>query len=308
MSIISPKTLFENAIKNNYAVGAFNVFDLETLQAVIGAAEKEHSAAVIQVSMGARKYAQNFEAFIKVIKIYAEASPMPFIIHHDHCTSVENCFEAVDAGMQSVMFDGSHHDFETNIALTKQVTEYAHAHGAWVEAELGCLPGFEDKVFGENAVFTNPKLVPEFIARSGCDSLAVAAGTSHGGVKAEGYLPLDSALIKKIAGAMPGYPFVLHGAASLPPELIGRCNEYGAQVEFFRNCSEQSISEACKSGICKANMDVDNFLVFTTAIRRFFLEKPGIYDPRKYLAPARDAFESEVRHKMRDVTHSSGQY
>lgn len=308
MALINPKDLYAHAMQEGYTVGAFNVANLEMLQAVIGAAEAERSPAFIMVSMGARKYVKDLNKYVKVMRMYAEDSPMPFVVHHDHCQTVENAKEAIDAGCQSVMFDGSHFDFETNIAKTAEVAQYAHDHGVWVEAELGCLPGFEDMVFSESAVYTNPDTVEEFIARSHCDSLAIAAGTAHGGVQSDDYLFLDVDLIKTIHERVPGYPLVLHGAASLPPYLIDACNAYGGKVPYLRNCSEEAIRAASYLGVCKANMDVDNFLKFTTAIRKFFTETPGIYDPRKYLAPARAEFEDEVRHKMRNVLRSADRF
>ena len=308
MSLISPKDLYAHAMEHGYSVGAFNTCSLESLQAVIGAAEQEHSPAFLMVSMGARKYVGDFKMYVKVMRMYAEASPMPFVVHHDHCLSVENAKEAIDVGCQSVMFDGSHLPLEENIAKTREIADYAHERGGWVEAELGCLPGFEDMVFSENAVFTDPDIAVSFVRESGCDCLAIAAGTSHGGVRAEDYLPLDTERIKLIHEKLPGFPLVLHGAASLPPQLIDDCNSFGGNVEYLKNCSEDSIRAASYLGVCKSNMDVDNFLKFTTAIRRFFIESPELYDPRKYLAPARAAFKEEVAHKMRNVLRSSNRF
>lgn len=308
MPLRDPKELYADALKNHYALIACNVADMEMLQAVIGAAEAERSPAFVMVSMGARKYVKDFPKFIQASKLYLEDSTAPLVLHHDHCQTVEDCKSAVDVGVQSVMFDGSHHDFETNIALTRQVADYAHAHGVVVEAELGSLPGFEDEVFAENAVYTDPAIVCEFIERSGCDSLAIAVGTTHGGVRGDDYLPMDMERVKEITRVVGEYPLVLHGGASLPPELIAACNAEGGQVEYMRNCSEASIAEASKYGVCKVNSDVDNFLCYTTAIRKFFRESPAVYDPRKYLTLARDAFQKEVQHKMRNVVNSSNRY
>ena len=211
-------------------------------------------------------------------------------------------------GRNSGEYDGKPYGGFYTQKQAKEIVEYAHKRNIWVEAELGCLPGFEDFVFAEKAVYTNPQKAKEFIALTGCDALAVAVGTSHGGVRGDDYLPLDLELMKKIAAEKPGYPFVLHGAASLPPELITACNEQGGKVEYLRNCSEESIAAAVKAGAKKVNMDVDNFLVYTTEVRKFLNEKPSIYDPRKYLKPAEEAFQREVMHKMLKVLGSSGQY
>ncbi len=272
------------------------------------AAQAEKSPAVLQVSMGARKYVGHFKDYVDTLHRLAGRYDVPFFIQHDHCNTIKACREAIEAGCQAVMFDGSHLPYEMNVKETTQVVEYAHEKGVWVEAELGCLPGFEDMVFSEKAVYTDPDLAAEFIDKTGCDALAVAVGTSHGGVRGEGYLPLDFGLLEKIVKRKPDYPFVLHGAASLPPELIDACNRQGGQLEYLRNCSEESIAKAVAFGVRKVNMDVDNFLVFTTAVREFFNEKPDLYDPRKYLTPAREAFRMEVEHKMRAVLGSAGRY
>jgi len=306
--LIHPRELYAHALGEGYTVGAFNAASLEMLQAIIGAAEAERSPAFVMVSMGARKYVGDFPRFVQVMRLYAQAACVPLVVHHDHCQTVQAAREAIDAGCQSVMFDGSHLPFEENVAKTKEIADYAHEHDCVVEAELGCLPGFEDMVFSEKAVYTDPALAVQFVAESGCDSLAIAAGTSHGGVRADGYLPLDLDRIREIHEALPGFPLVLHGAASLPPALIEECNAWGGRVEFLRNCSEEAIRAASYLGVCKANMDVDNFLCFTTAIRRFFAESPELYDPRKYLAPARAAFREEVAHKMRHVLRSAGRF
>ena len=307
MAIGTPRDMYRQACAHGYALGAFNVFSLESMLAVMDAAEETASPVIVQVSMGARKYVKHLKAFVDTIKRFSQEYSVPMFVQHDHCTTVEACAEAIDAGVQALMFDGSHLPYEENIRLTKQVAEYAHARGVWVEAELGCLPGFEDLVFADSTVYTDPERVGDFIAQTNCDCLAIAAGTSHGGVQGDDYLPLDVPLVEKIAQKVPGFPLVLHGGASLPPALIDACNRQGAAVEYLRNCSEISISRAVKAGVRKVNMDVDNFLVFTTAARKHLNEKPSVYDPRKYLAPGRDAFSQEVAHKMRNVVFSAGQ-
>lgn len=306
--LVKAKTIYEHALKHKYAIGAFNVSSLESLQAVLGAAEKERSPVIVQISTGARKYVKDFKIFVSVVKMYTQKTDVPILLHHDHCDSVEKCIEAIDAGVDSVMYDGSHLDFQKNINNTRRVVEYANKFDVAVEAELGCLPGFEDDIFAENVSFTNPDLVQEFIEKTACTSLAVSVGTSHGGVKSDDYLPMDLNLLESIIQKYKNFPFVLHGGASLPPELIDEANRYGGKVKYLRNCSEDSVTKAVELGISKVNMDVDNFLVFTTEIRKFFINQPGIYDPRKYLDKARDAFENQIRHKMKNVLNSSNQY
>lgn len=308
MAIEKPESVYRHAVENQYGLGAFNTFSLESITAVMEAAERQKSAAIIQVSMGARKYVKYLKTYIDIIKLMAEHYSVPFFIQHDHCSNTEACKEAIAAGCQAVMFDGSHLSFGENVRQTKEIVQYAHKRGIWVEAELGRLPGFEDFIFSENAEYTDPQKAKRFIEETECDALAVAMGTSHGGVKGTDYLPFDFERFQQVVDLMPGYPFVLHGAASLPPELIAACNEQGGKVEYLRNCSEDSIAKAVSIGAKKVNMDVDNFLVSTTAVRKFLNEKPSVYDPRKYLEPARDAFQKEVEHKMQYVLRSAGKY
>lgn len=307
MGLVSPRDLFARASAGNFGLGAFNVFSLESLIAVLEAAEAQHAPAIVQISMGARAYVRHLDCFVATVKCYAERCSAPLFLQHDHCSTVAACQEAIDAGVQAVMFDGSHLDFEENIAQTAEVATLAHARDVWVEAELGCLPGFEDLVFSEEAVYTDPELVGEFIDRTGCDSLAIAVGTSHGGVKNDGCLPFKFDLLEQIVRQRPGYPFVLHGGASLPPELIDDCNAQGGRVEHLRNCSEADIAKAVRLGVRKINMDVDNFLPCTTGIRQHLNEKPALYDPRKYLAQGFAGFRAEVEHKLKNVLMSAGQ-
>jgi fructose-bisphosphate aldolase class II len=306
MALVKPGELFQKAYREGYALGAFNVFNLESVQAVLKAAELEKSPVIVQVSMGARKYVGEVQTLVRLIKMMAESLAVPVCLHHDHCTSLEVCKESIDLGFASVMIDGSKLDFDANISLVKQVAAYAHARGAWVEAELGSLPGFEDEIFSESNQFTNPDHVAEFVARSGCDSLAVAVGTSHGGVKGDRDLQIDMERLQKISAALPGYPLVLHGGASLTKGYVDRMNQYGGKVEYMRNAPEEAIVRAVKTGVCKVNMDVDNFYAYTAALREFLTDRPEIYDPRKYSAAGRAAFMAEVRHKMSEVVLSSG--
>jgi fructose-bisphosphate aldolase class II len=308
VSLAEPALLFGHAIKHHYGIGAFNVYSIESALAVLEAAEAQFSPVIIQISMGTRKYVKHLATFVEIIKKFAGHYSAPICIQHDHCSTLEDCIAAIDCGVQAVMIDGSDLSYEENIAATKEVVAYARSKNVWVEAELGRLPGFEDMIFSDSMEFTNPELVSGFITRSGCNALAVAVGTSHGGIRATDYLPVNFGLLKRILNAFPGYPFVLHGGASLAPDLVTACNDQGGRVEYLRNCSEKDINQAVTMGIKKVNMDVDNFLVFTTAVRRSLNEHPEIYDPRKYLAAGTAAFKKEVEHKLEVVMNSAGRY
>lgn len=306
MALTDPAALYRDAILHNYGLGAFNTFSIESVLAVLEGAQAQESPVILQVSMGARTYVKHLKTYVDMMKRFAGEYQIPVFIQHDHCSTIEASMEAINAGVQAVMFDGSHLSYEQNVESTKQVVQYAHDKNVWVEAELGCLPGFEDLVFAESAVYTDPDQAQEFIEKTGCDALAVAVGTSHGGVKAKSYLNLDFKRLEEIVKRRPDYPYVLHGAASLPPELVENCNQQGGKVEFLRNCSEMSIAKAVKMGIRKVNMDVDNFLACTAQVRKFLNQKPHIYDPRKYLLEGRNGFQKEVEHKLKNVTDSAG--
>ncbi|HBF39027.1 MAG TPA: fructose-bisphosphate aldolase [Firmicutes bacterium] len=308
MALVKPGILFQKAYQEGYALGAFNVFNLESVQAVLRAAQMERSAVIVQVSMGARKYVGDLDIFLRLLKMMAEPLEVPVCIHHDHCTDFEICKQSIDAGFSSIMIDGSKLTFKENIRLVRKVADYAHEKGVWVEAELGSLPGFEDDFFSEDNQYTNPDDVGEFVRESTCDSLAVAVGTSHGGVKADQDLKIDMERLQKISNNLPGFPLVLHGGASITSSYIDTINHYGGKVEYMKNVPEPLIRETVKLGVCKVNMDVDNFNAYTAAIRRYMTENPAIYDPRKYTAVGRDAFMNEVRHKMSEVILSSGRY
>jgi len=308
MALQTPNALYAMADKGNFALGAFNVYSLESVQAVLGAAENQKAPAIIQVSMGARAYVKDLGLFVRMLKMYAEACKAPVFIQHDHCKTIENCKEAIAAGVQAVMFDGSALPYEENVEKTRSIVSFAHERGVWIEAELGRIPGFEDTVYAGHAEFTKPEAVRDFIDRTGCDALAVSVGTSHGGVISDTCPRIAFDLLQRIVAVAPGYPFVLHGGASLPAELIAACNEVGAQVPGWKMCPEEDIAKAVSLGIRKVNMDVDNFIVTTTRIRSFLREKPDIYDPRKYLGPAYDAFRREVEHKFTSVLHSAGRW
>lgn len=304
--IVQFQDLYADAKKHQYIIGAFNVFNYDGLCAVLDAAEEEQSPVILQVSMGARRYVSDFKQFVRVVRMAAEDVSVPVGINHDHCPTVEAAMQAVDAGVNGVMFDGSHHSFEENVRCTARVVAYAHARGVFVEAELGRLPGFEDEIFANHVEFTDPKAAKRFVELSGCDSLAVSAGTSHGGVKAEVDLPLHLDVLEGIQRELPDFPLVLHGAASLPGHLIESVNRQGGNVEVMKNCSEGAIRQSAAYGVCKANMDVDNFLAFTGEVRRMLNEQPEKYDPRVYLKQGKEAWKQEVRWKMCQVTVSSG--
>ncbi len=308
MAFVKPKMLFKKAYQEGYALGAFNIFNMESAQAVLGAAQMEKSGVIVQVSMGARKYVGDINVFLSLVKKMVEHLEVPVCIHHDHCSDYEICKNSIDAGFASVMIDGSKLPFKENIQLVRKVADYAHKKGVWVEAELGSLPGFEDDFFSEENQYTSPDDVVEFVQESNCDSLAIAVGTSHGGVKADQDLQIDMKRLHEITNNLPGYPLVLHGGASITPGYIDTINHYGGKVEYMKNVPEHLIRETVRLGVCKVNMDVDNFNACTAAIRRYMAENPAIYDPRKYMAVGREAFMNEVRHKMREVVLSSGRY
>ena len=305
MALVLMKEILKRAVSEGYTVPAFNVFDYETLLAVAEAAEMSSSPVIIQMSMGARKHVSKPDVFVRLMKDVAENTNAPIALNHDHCTSPDNARQAIDLGFSGVMFDGSGLSFEDNIKRTREIVTYAGPDVA-VEAEFGMLPGFEDRVFSEHALFTDPDQAKEFVESSGCFSLAVSVGTSHGGVVAEAPLTLHMDILRRIHESLPGFPLVLHGAASLPVFLIDLVNEQGGKVEYLKNCSEDDISKVGAFGVAKANMDVDNFLCFTREVRRILREKAEKYDPRLYLRPAREAFRDEVCHKMKNVVLSAG--
>jgi fructose-bisphosphate aldolase class II len=296
--------MFDRAYKEGFAVGALNVNNMEIIQGIIMAGEEENSPLILQVSAGARKYAgQTY--IIKLVEAALEESDLPIVLHLDHGQNFEICKDVIDAGFTSVMIDGSHLPFEENIALTKQVVEYAHDKGVWVEAELGRLAGVEDEVSSEENVYTDPDEAVEFVERTGCDSLAIAIGTSHGAYKFKGEPKLDFERLEKISSMMPGYPLVLHGASSVLPEFVEMCNQYGGDVAGAKGVPEELLRKAASMGICKINIDTDIRLAMTAVIRKYLKENPGVFDPRKYLGAARQAVKDMVQHKIKNVLGSS---
>ena len=307
MPLITSKSLFEKAYDKNYAIGAFNVNNMEIIQGIVDAAKEERSPLILQVSAGARKYA-NPIYLKKLIEAAVEDTDLPIVLHLDHGESFEICKQCVDDGFTSVMIDASHHTLDENIAITKKVVEYAHAHGVVVEAELGRLAGIEDavNVSEKDAVYTNPDQAQEFAEKTGVDSLAVAIGTSHGAYKFKGEPTLDFERLEAIAAKVPGLPLVLHGASTVLPEYVELCNRYGGQIAGSRGVPEPMISQAASHGVCKVNIDTDLRLAMTAAIRKELFEDPSNFDPRKYMGPGRDAIKNMVRHKIRNVLGSSG--
>ncbi len=305
MGLVSMREMAAHALREGYAVGAYNVYDWDSLFAVLEAAEKEDSPAILQLSMGARKHVPGFAIFFRAVKEAAKGCKAPIAVQHDHCSTMEAAVEALQMGFTAVMFDGSHLPYEENLLMTAQIAKLAHERGAWLEAELGSIPGFEDMVYSGNAESTDPLLAAQFVEATGCDALAVSVGTSHGGVRAGGPLPFHHGLLKDIHRHLPDYPLVLHGAASLPKELIQAVNDLGGAVETVFNCLEADIAQAGRSGVFKLNMDVDNHLAWNAAVRRDLFENPGRYDPRPILRAGREAFRDEVCHKMRHVSGTS---
>ena len=301
--LVTTKEMFEKSMREGFAIGAFNVNNMEIVQAIMDAAAEEHAPVIMQASSSAIKYAR-INYLMKMVKAAEEEHPeIPFAIHLDHGPDFETCKMCIDAGFTSVMFDGSKYDFEENIRLTKEVVDYAHAHGVVVEAELGKLAGIEDdvNVSADDAMYTDPAQAEEFVRRTGCDSLAIAIGTSHGAYKFKGEAKLRFDILKKIKERIPNTPIVLHGASTVIPELVDQCNKYGADIPGAKGVPDEILHEASISGVSKINVDTDLRLAMTAAIRKVFVEQPDAFDPRKYLTPARDLIKETVRHKIRDV-------
>lgn len=305
MPLTTPKAMFERAYQEGYAVGAFNVNNMEIIQGIMQAGAEEKAPLILQVSAGARKYAgQHY--IVKLIEAGLLEADVPVVLHLDHGADFDICKACVDGGFTSVMIDGSHHSFEENVAVTKRVVEYAHDHGVWVEAELGRLAGVEEDVSSEHSVYTDPDQAVEFVERTGCDSLAIAIGTSHGAYKFKGEAQLDFDRLETIGNLLPGYPLVLHGASSVPQHFVEMCNKYGGQVAGATGVPEELLRKAAGMAICKINIDTDIRLAMTASIRQHLAEHPGDFDPRAYLKPARQAVKDMVQHKIKNVLGCSG--
>lgn len=306
MALVDTKKMFEMAYKNGYAIGAFNVNNMEITQGIIAAIAEEKSPLILQVSRGARAYASMSYLRAIIDVAVAENPGIPIAMHLDHGDTFETCKQCVDDGFTSVMVDASTHPFEENIAITKKVVEYAHDHNVVVEAELGQLGGIEEDVVGVSADdiskhLTDPDQVVEFIEKTGCDSLAVACGTSHGAFKfkTEPKLALD--VIEEVGEKLPGFPLVMHGSSSVLKEFKDLINKYGGDMPDAMGVPEEAISKAVKMAICKVNIDTDLRMALTAKIRQVFAEKPGEFDPRKYLGPGREAIKEMVKRKLHVV-------
>ncbi len=314
MPLVTSKEMFEKAYKGGYAIGAFNVNNMEIIQGITEAAKECNAPVILQVSKGARAYA-NRTYLKKLVEAAVIETGLPIVLHLDHGDSFETCKSCIDDGFTSVMIDASSKPFEENIAITKQVVEYAHAYGVVVEAELGTLAGVEDEVSvsAEDSSYTKPEDVEEFVKRTGCDSLAIAIGTSHGAYKfkpeqctrnEEGVLvppPLRFDILEEVSKRLPGFPIVLHGSSSVPQEYVKMINENGGNMPDAVGVPEDQLREASKLAVCKINIDSDLRLAMTGTIRKFFNEHPEKFDPREYLKPARENIKQLVKHKIIDV-------
>jgi len=308
--LVTTKEMFEKSMKENFAIGAFNVNNMEIIQAIVDAAAESKSPVILQASSSAIKYAR-INYLMKMVEAATEEHPeVPIALHLDHGPDFETCKMCVDAGFTSVMFDGSKYDFEENVRLTKQVVDYAHSKGVVVEAELGKLAGIEDDVNVEaaNAMYTDPEQAKEFVERTGCDSLAIAIGTSHGAYKFKGEAKLRFDILAKIKELIPNTPIVLHGASTVIPELVEMCNEYGAKIPGAKGVPDEILSKASKLGVSKINVDTDLRLAMTAQIRKVFGEDPSSFDPRKYLTPAREEVKNTVKHKINNVFGSANKF
>lgn len=302
MPLVTSKKMFEDAYKGNYAVGAFNVNNMELIQGIVNAAKSEKAPLILQVSAGARKYA-NPIYLKKLVEAALEESSLPICLHLDHGDSFEICKDCIDLGFTSVMIDASHHSFAENIKITKNVVDYAHDRGVVVEAELGRLAGIEDdiNVSEKDAQYTDPDQVQEFVSKTGVDSLAIAIGTSHGAFKFKGEPKLRFDILEEIGKRLPNFPIVLHGASSVPQYLVEQINQYGGNMPGARGVPEDMLRKAASMAVCKINIDSDLRMAVTATIRKYFFENPSHFDPRQYLGPARKAVEEIVRHKIINV-------
>ena len=309
MALVTSKEMFKKAYEGGYAIGAFNVNNMEIIQGITEAAKEENAPLILQVSAGARKYAKHVY-LMKLIEAAIEDTGLPICVHLDHGDTFELCKSCIDGGFTSVMIDGSHHSFEDNIKLTKQVVEYAHDKGVVVEGELGRLAGIEDavNVSEADAAYTDPDQVIEFVERTGVDSLAIAIGTSHGAYKFKpGQKPqLRFDILEKISAKLPGFPIVLHGASSVIPEFVKMINENGGAMPDAIGIPEEMLRQAASMAVCKINIDSDLRLAMTASVRKYFNDNPAHFDPRQYLTPARANIKELVKHKLVNVLGCNG--
>lgn len=309
MPLVTTTEMFKKAYSGGYAVGAFNVNNMEIVQGITEACQEQKSPVVLQVSKGARAYA-NHNYLVKMVQAAVENCPdVPIALHLDHGPDFETCKACIDGGFTSVMIDGSSLAFEDNVALAKKVVDYAHAHGVVVEAELGTLAGVEDdvNVSAEDSSYTRPEDVQEFVERTGCDSLAIAIGTSHGAYKFKpGTIPqLRFDILEDVEKRLPGFPIVLHGSSSVPQEFVKKINEHGGKMPDAIGIPEDMLRDAAKMAVCKINIDSDIRLAITATIREYFDGHPDHFDPRQYLKPARQAVKDMVAHKIINVLGSN---
>ncbi len=302
MPLVTTKEMFKKAYEGGYAIGAFNVNNMETVQGIVEAAKQTNAPLILQVSSGARKYAKH-AYLVHLVQAAIEDSGLPIALHLDHGDSFELCKSCIDGGFTSVMIDASHHSFDDNIALTRKVVEYAHDHGVSVEAELGRLAGIEDDVNVSDAdsSYTRPEEVEEFVSRTGVDSLAIAIGTSHGAYKFKGEPKLRFDILEEVSKRVPGFPIVLHGASSVMPEYVKIIEQFGGEMPGAQGVPEDLLRKAASMAVCKINIDSDLRLAVTAAIRKHLAENPTHFDPRQYLKPARDAVTEVVKHKIINV-------
>ncbi len=304
MPLVNTTELFKKAYAGGYALGAFNVNNMEIIQGITEAAKELNAPLILQVSSGARKYA-NHTYLMKLVEAAVIETGLPIALHLDHGDTFELCKSCIDGGFTSVMIDGSHHDYEENVELTKRVVDYAHKYNVTVEGELGRLAGIEDavNVSAEDASYTNPDQVYDFVTRTGCDSLAIAIGTSHGAFKFKpGVKPqLRFDILEEVEKRLPGFPIVLHGASSVIPEYVQMINQFGGNMPNAIGIPEEMLRQAASMAVCKINIDSDLRLAMTGTIRKYLAENPSHFDPRQYLAPARSAIKSLVAHKIKNV-------
>ncbi len=307
MPLVNTKEMLAKAYQGGYAVGAFNVNNMEIVQGITEAAAELRAPLILQVSAGARKYAKN-SYLVKLVEAALMENDLPIALHLDHGADFEICKSCIDGGFTSVMIDGSHHPFDVNVELTRRVVDYAHERGVTVEGELGKLAGVEDdvKVKSEDALYTNPDEVEEFVTRTGVDSLAIAIGTSHGAFKFTSAPKLRFDILEEVARRLPGFPIVLHGASSVPQEYVAQINQYGGRMAGAQGVPEDMLRQAARMAVCKINIDSDIRLGVTASIRKYLAEHPDHFDPRQYLSPARDAVRAVVHHKILEVLGCDG--
>ena len=306
MALVTTKKMFEKAFEGGYAIGAFNINNMEIIQGVVAAAKAQNSAVILQGSKSALKYAH--PKYLKaMVDAAIEETGLDIALHLDHGSDFEVCKDCIEYGFTSVMFDGSHLEYEENVAQTKKIVEYAHERGIVVEAELGKLAGVEDEVNVDaaHATYTDPDQAVDFVKRTGVDSLAIAIGTSHGAYKFKGEAKLRFDILKEIKERIPNTPIVLHGASTVIPELVEMCNEFGGNIPGAKGVPDEILHEASISGVSKINVDTDLRLAMTAGIRKEFAENPNVFDPRKYLGEARELIKETVKHKIVDVFGSA---